>query len=142
MDVKIDVSENVRFVDKLSVLGVATDNKSYKKNVCLYPRAKRRIVKYSSKVDKIHAILLYELVRDELSQYSSITICCDVSRNKLRNNLRKLFKENSRWRDMESAGKIKICPVKKSYVDKYVKKVRKNNEERGSEIKYSHWLYF
>ena len=58
MDVKIDVSENVRFMEKDSVLGVATEDGHYKKNVCLYSRVKRRINHYSDKIDKIHSIML------------------------------------------------------------------------------------
>lgn len=101
MDIKIDISEHARYLDKISVLGAATDNGNYKKNVCLMPRTKKRIVKYASKIDKIHAIMVYFLIKNEIQKYSSIHLCCDVSKNKLINNLRKLFRGNKTWVKLE-----------------------------------------
>ena len=124
MDVQIDVSENVRFIEKPSFLAVASKDGSYHKHICLLPRFKKRINNYAGRVPQIHAILVYCLIKDELKLYSSIQICNDVSRNKLMNCLRKLFKGNDSWTVL----KIKIAPVKKSFVDSYVKRVRKSKE--------------
>ncbi len=134
MDVKIDVSENVRFIEKDSVLGVATEDGHYKKNVCLYPRVKRRINHYSDKIDKVHSVLVYHLIKDEIQLYSSIQLCRDVSSNKLINNLRKLFKNNVHWTKLEKSGLISVRSVKKSFVHKYVNRVRKNKEPKGIEL--------
>ncbi|MBI1936336.1 hypothetical protein HYS31_07930 [Candidatus Woesearchaeota archaeon] len=134
MDVKIDVSEHVRFIEKDSVLGVATEDGQYKKNVCLYPRVKRRINHYSDKIDKVHSIMLFILIKDDVNLYNSIHICCDVSRNKLINDLRKLFKGDPYWSGLEKSGSIRVYPVKKAYVDMYVNRVRKNKEPKGMEL--------
>lgn len=134
MHVKIDISENVRFVEKDSVLGVATDDQSYKKNVCLYPRVKKRIHQYPSKVDKVHSILIYYLIKDELHLYSSIQICNDINKNKLINNLRKLFKDNPHWSKLEKSRCISVLSVKKAYVHQYVNRVRKGKEDKGTEL--------
>ncbi len=83
MEVKIDVSENVRFVDRTSVLGIATDDKKYKNNIVLLPKIKKRINKFAGKIDKIHCILIYYLIKNELKKYESIQICCDISPNEI-----------------------------------------------------------
>ena len=134
MHVKIDVSENVRFIEKDSILGVATENKCYKKNVCLYPRVKRRIHKYVNKSDKIHSIMVYHLIKEDIRLYSKVHICSDVSRNKLINDLRKLFKNNGYWINLEKSGSIEVYPVKKAYVHEYANHVRKGREAKGEEL--------
>ena len=136
MHVKIDVSENLRFAKKYTALAVATDDGTYKKNVCLPIRVKRRIPHYLDKREEIHAILIYHLIKDEIDKYTSIQICPDVSKKSLRNNLRKLFKGNELWKILELEKKIKLSPVKKCFVDTYVKDVRENKEERGEELNF------
>ncbi|MFH1065172.1 MAG: hypothetical protein V1734_01560 [Nanoarchaeota archaeon] len=131
LDVKVDISENARFIDKVSVLGVATDDGSYRKNVYLEPKVKRRITGYAGKVEEVHSILVYNLIKDELSKYSSLTICHDISKNKLRNYLRLLFKSDKYWNQLEQNKSIKIISVKGSFVDAYVKEVRKGIRKKG-----------
>jgi hypothetical protein len=135
MHVKIDVSEHLRYIERDSILAVATDDGKYRKNVCLFPRVKKRINHYSGKIDIIHSIMVYYLIRDDLTKYSSITICCDVSKNKLRNNLAKLFKDNKTWKSLEKTKNISIKPVNKKYVHYYANDVRKGREEKGEEIR-------
>ena len=124
MKVKIDVSENIRFVDKDSILGVTTDDGSYKKHICLYPRIKKRIKNYSNKLPYIHSILIYFLIKDDIQNYSSIQICRDASPVKIFNCLRKLFGNNKDWIRLEKNKSIRVKPVGKAYVDKYVRKIR------------------
>lgn len=140
MDVKIDISENVRFIEKHSIIGVSDQNGTYKKNLCLPPRVKKRIPNYASKTDKIHSSLIFHLIKGDITKFKSIQICPDVSRNKLFNNLRRLFKGNKYWINLEKSNKVKVCPVKKSYVDGYVKKIRKGKETRGEEIQLQEML--
>ncbi len=136
INVKLDISENVRFIEKDSVLGVATEDGKYKRNICLLPRVKRRIPKYQGKRDKVHAVMVYNLINEELKQYGFIHLCNDASKNKLMNNLRSLFKGNKYWKELENNKKIKISAVKHSFVDSYVKKVRKDKSLRESELTY------
>ncbi|MFA5142081.1 MAG: hypothetical protein WC471_03850 [Candidatus Woesearchaeota archaeon] len=136
MHIKLDLGEHLRFIEKYSVLGVANDDGSYKKNICLPERVKRRIKGYRGLLDKVHAILIYLLLKEDLSLFSYIQICSDSSKSKLRNNLRKLFKDSVIWRRLEQEGKIKIAPVKKCYVHYYVQDVRKNKGKRDLEIDY------
>jgi hypothetical protein len=63
VNIKIDISENIKFVDKISILGMATDDKSFQNNVFLASRTKKRIPNYPSKSQTIHAILFYYLVK-------------------------------------------------------------------------------
>jgi len=126
MDVKIDISENIRFVDKDSILGVATDKGDYKKHICLYSRVKKRIKKYSNKIAQIHSILIFLLIKDDVQNYTSIQICKDASPVKIFNCLRKLFGKNEDWIKLEKNKAIKIKPVRNAYVDKYVRKIRCN----------------
>jgi hypothetical protein len=132
MHVKIDISENVRFIEKDSILAVTTDDGCYRKNVCLYPRVKRRIKNYSGKREIVHSIMVYHLIKDELQKYTSITICKDVSKNKLQNCLAKLFKDNAVWDRIKS--QVFIRPVNKCYVHKYANRVREEKEIKGDEI--------
>ncbi len=134
MYVKIDVSEHVRYIDKITILAVATDDGTYKKNVCLYPRVKRRILRYAGKVDQIHACLAFLLLKEDLLKYSEIQFCTDVSKNKLTNNLRKLFKQHSTWKMLEQNHGVHIRAVKNSFVDYYAKSVRKGSAEIGRVI--------
>ena len=53
MKVAIDISENIRYQDKVSVLGVASENGEYAKNIALIPKDKRRVVNYNALSDKI-----------------------------------------------------------------------------------------
>ena len=135
MNVKIDVSENLKFTDKTSIMGVATDDGKYKKNVYLLPKVKKRINKYASNIEKIHSIQIYHLIKNEIKKYGSIHICSDISKNKLMNNLRKLFKGDSYWNILQSEKRIKISPVGISFVDVYVKNARKNKDMRDRELK-------
>jgi len=135
MDVKVDVSENVRFQKKISVIGVATDNGHYKKNICLEPRTKKRIAKYKSHIGKIHCILIFDLIKEEIQKYNSIQFCTDIGKRELMNRLRHLFKGNKYWKRLEKNKKIKVIPVKKAYVDKYVKQVRTNPHLKEKELK-------
>jgi len=131
LKVKIDISGNTRFIDEVSVLGVATENGEYKKNIFLEPKIKRRITNYANKYEEIHTIMIYNLIKNEMKKYSLITFCHDINKNKLKNYLRKLFKNNSYWQELDINKKIKIHSVKNSFVDKYVKNVRKHKEKKG-----------
>ncbi|MBR9683186.1 hypothetical protein GOV03_01470 [Candidatus Woesearchaeota archaeon] len=134
LEVKVDISENARFMDKLSIIGVATEDGTYKKNRALHPKVKKRITNYSNFIEKIHAILIYKLIKNDLEKYSSLQICCDVAKNKLRNNLRKLFSNNVEWHRLDQEKKIKISAVGNSFVDKYVRDVRKGIIRRGKKL--------
>lgn len=136
MNVKIDVSGNVRFVDEISVLGVATEDGTYRKNVFLKAKTKKRITNYSSLNPEVHAILIYRLIKDDLPNYGHLHICEDVGASKLKNCLRILFKDDKNWQNLDSNNQIKIKSVKHSYVDSYVKAVRNRKETKGNEIKH------
>lgn len=142
MLVRIDISENIRFKEKDSYLGVSTDDGSYKKNVFLLPRVKRKINGYAGKTDKIHSILVYHLIKNDINKYKGIHICNDVSKNKLNNNLRRLFKNDPMWNRLIEENKIRISPVKKYYVHSYIKKVREGKEIAGEELDYNKMLNY
>lgn len=124
MDVMIDISENLKHVNKISVLGVSDELKKHQFNIRINPFHKKGIKKYPLKIPLIYAIMVSELIIPHLPKYSSIQICNDVSANKLMNHLNKIFKKNKEWISLKKQKLIKIKSTKRSQVDKYVKGVR------------------
>jgi hypothetical protein len=64
-----------------------------------------------------------------LNKITHIHSCIDISKNKLRNTLNSLFKDDVDWVKFKEEGNFCIKSVKNSYVDSYVKKLRKQNDE-------------
>ncbi|MBI2581306.1 hypothetical protein HYV85_05900 [Candidatus Woesearchaeota archaeon] len=111
MDVEIDISENLKRIDKDSFLGVCSKDSAYSKSVQLPSSVKKRIKKYPKLRAQIHVALIYTLIKGDLPAYTSIKICPDVSRNAIHNGLLSLFKNNPHYRKLQANGKIKISPV-------------------------------
>ncbi len=127
MDVEIDISENLKRIDKDSFLGASTKDETYQISIHMPASVKKRIKNYPKLREKIHAALIYALVLDELPNYTSIKICPDVSRNSLHNNLLSLFKDNASYTALLRRGVVSFSPVGhgKHGVDRYVKKLKK-----------------
>lgn len=111
MHVEIDISENLKKIDKDSFLGVCSDDGNYCKSIQLPSSVKKRIKKYQKLRPQIHVALIYLLIKDDLHQYSSLKICPDVGRLAIHNNLLSLFKDNQDFRKLQGSGKIKVSPV-------------------------------
>lgn len=66
MHIEIDISEHLRHVEKISVLGFSTIDGKVKKNISLVPKEKKRIIEFSGKIPKIHAIMIYLLIKEDI----------------------------------------------------------------------------
>ena len=127
MDVEIDISENLKKIDRDSFLGVCSTDGAYCKSVQLPSSVKKRIKKYQKLREQIHVSLIYAIIKDDLPKYSSIKICPDVSKKAIHNNLLSLFKENKHYRALQQNGKIRISPVGHDdcAVNDYVSKLKR-----------------
>lgn len=130
MDVEIDISENLKRIDKDSFLGVCNKDGSYSKSIHLSSSIKKRIKKYTKLRAHIHVSLIYLLIKDELHLYSSIKICPDVSRKAIHNFLLSLFKKDKNYRSLQRNGKIKVSPVGHDCaVNTYVTNLKNKKQE-------------
>ncbi len=95
--IEIDISGQIQQVNYDSALGFRRDN-GIEKSVFLRSKDKKEIIrKYGGHVmnliEKIHCILIYYLIKDELEDINEIKICKDVDFRTLKNLLPFLFKE-------------------------------------------------
>lgn len=93
MEIEVDISGNMKFLYKDSVLAFATKDGSLFNTVFLDKRLKRKIfIKYKSKIknlkEKLHCIMIYYCVKDYLNKISEMKICPDVSPFKMNQYLR------------------------------------------------------
>ena len=97
--IEIDISGQIQQLTYDSALGFRRDN-GFEKSVYLRNKEKKEIIKkYKGQVmnliEKLHCILTYYLIKDELDSISEIKICKDVNFRTMKNLLPLLFKENN-----------------------------------------------
>lgn len=106
--IEIDISGQIQQLNYDSALGFIRDN-GLEKSVYLRNKTKKEIIKkykgqVTNLIEKIHCIMIYLCIKDELEDIAEIKICKDVDFRVLKNLLPLLFKEHEHLRD------IKITP--------------------------------
>tara|TARA_Y100000310_G_C20291339_1_gene627348 strand:+ start:203 stop:646 length:444 start_codon:yes stop_codon:yes gene_type:complete len=111
MRIEIDISGNMKFLYKDSVMAFATEDGKVYNTVFLDKRLKRKIfTKYSSRIknvkEQLHCIMIYYCIRDYIDKIKEMKICPDISPFKMNQYLRVYLPK-------DSFGKIKkkIVPV-------------------------------
>jgi len=133
MKIEIDISGNMKFLYKDSVMAFATKEGDISNTILLDRRLKREIfVKYRSRIknikEQMHCIMIYYCIKNYLNKISEMKICPDISPNKLHHYLRLLFSSNNLFLKIKKV----IKPVKHdSFVHKiayktYQKKIKPN----------------
>ncbi len=94
--IEIDISGQIQQLNYDSALGFRRDN-GIEKSVFFRSKDKKEIIKkYGGQVmnliEKLHCILIYYLIKDNLDNISEIKICKDVDFRTLKNLLPILFK--------------------------------------------------
>ena len=105
MKIEIDISGQIQQINYDSSLGMKRED-GFEKSVFLRSKDKKDILrKYRGQVidliEKIHAILIYYCIIDELNTVSEIKICKDVNFRVLKNILPLLFKEHEYLRGIK-----------------------------------------
>jgi len=103
--IEIDISGQVQQLNYDSALGFRMED-GLEKSVFLRSKDKKEIVrKYSRRItnviEKLHCILIYYLIKDELENISQIKICKDVDFRTLKNLLPLLFSEYNYLKDIK-----------------------------------------
>ncbi len=106
--IEIDISRQIQQLNYDSALSFKRDN-GIEKSVYLRSKDKKEIIKkYKGQVinliEKIHCILVYYCIKNELDNINEIKICKDVDFRTLKNLLPLLFMENNYLKDI----KIKV----------------------------------
>ncbi len=106
--IEIDISGQIQQPNYDSALGFRRNN-GIEKSVYLRSKDKKEILKkYGGQVinliEKIHCILIYYCIEDELDDINEIKICKDVDFRTLKNLLPLLFKKNDYLKNI----KIKV----------------------------------
>lgn len=99
MKVEIDISGQIQQMNLDSALGMKRSD-GLEKSVFLKSEIKKEIIKkykgqVTNLIEKIHCILIYYCIRDNLSGIKEIIICRDVSFRRIKNLLPLLFKEHN-----------------------------------------------
>jgi len=99
MKIEIDISGQIQQLNYDSALGFRREN-GYEKSVFLSIKVKKEIIKkYKGQVidliEKLHCILIYYCIKDDLENVSEIKICRDVSFRRVKNLLPLLFKNHN-----------------------------------------------
>jgi len=130
MKIEIDISGNMKFLYRDSVIAFATKSGDISNTVFLDKRLKREIfIKYRTRVsnikEQLHCIMIYYCIENYLDKISEMKICPDISPFKMNQYLRLYIPKN-----LFSKIKKSISPVKHdSFVHKiayrtYRKKVK------------------
>ena len=96
--IEIDISGQIQQINYDSALGFRRNN-GIERSVYLRSKTKKEIIrKYEGQVmnliEKLHCILIYYLIKDELNEINEIKICRDVDFRVLKNLLPLLFKDH------------------------------------------------
>jgi hypothetical protein len=99
MKIEIDISGQIQQLNYDSALGFSRSN-GIEKSVYLRSDTKKDLIKkYKNQVinliEKLHCILIYYCIKDDLDNVSEIKICKDVSFRRIKNLLPLLFKEQN-----------------------------------------------
>ncbi len=97
--IEIDISGQIQQLNHDSALGFSRDN-GIEKSVYLRSKDKKEIIKkyggqVTNLIEKLHCILVYYLIKDELKEVTEIKVCKDVDFRTLKNLLPLLFKEQN-----------------------------------------------
>ena len=103
--IEIDISGQIQQLNYDSALGFRRDN-GIEKSVYLRSKTKKEIIKkykgqVTNLIEKLHCILIYHCIKDNLDNVNEIKICKDVDFRSLKNLLPFLFKENSYLNDIK-----------------------------------------
>ena len=96
MRIEIDISGQVQQLNYDSALGFWREN-GLEKAVHLTSKTKKVIIKkykgqVTNLIEKLHCILIYYCIKDDLDDVNEIKICRDISARRLKNFLPLLFK--------------------------------------------------
>jgi len=99
MKIEIDISGQIQQLNYNSALGFSRSN-GIEKSVYLRRDTKKDLIKkYKNQVinliEKLHCILIYYCIKDDLDNVNEIRICKDVSFRRIKNLLPLLFKERN-----------------------------------------------
>lgn len=99
MRIEIDISGQIQQINYDSALGFRREN-GIEKSVFLRSKDKKEIIKkykgqVTNLIEKLHAILIYYCIKDNLEGVKEIKICRDVNFRALKNLLPFLFKEQN-----------------------------------------------
>jgi len=113
MHLEIDISGNMKFLYKDSVMAFATKDGKIYNTIFLDKELKRKIfIKYRSRIknikEQMHCVMIYYCIKDYINEISEMKICPDVSPNKLHHYLRLLFSSNGLFLKIKKT----IKPVK------------------------------
>ncbi len=105
MKIEIDISGQIQQLNYDSALGFRREN-GIEKSVFLRSKDKKEIIKkyggqINNLIEKLHFILIYYLINNELENINEIKICKDVDFRVLKNLLPLLFKENDYLQDIK-----------------------------------------
>ena len=93
MKIEVDISGNMKFLYKDSVMAFATEDGKFNNTVYLDKRLKRKVfTKYGSRIknvkEQLHCIMIYYCIRDYIDQIVEMKICPDISPFKMNQYLR------------------------------------------------------
>jgi len=97
--IEIDISGQIQQLNHDSAVGFRRDN-GFEKSVFLRSKDKKEIIKkykgqITNLIEKLHCILIYYCIKDEITEVGEIKICKDVSFRRLKNLLPLLFKKQN-----------------------------------------------
>jgi len=99
MKIEIDISGQIQQLNLDSALGIKRSD-GLENSVFLKSEIKKEIIKkykgqITSLIEKLHCILIYYCIKDNLNNAKEIIICRDVSFRRIKNLLPLLFKEQN-----------------------------------------------
>jgi len=97
--IEIDIGGQIQQINYDSAVGFRRNN-GFEKSVFLRSKDKKEIIKkykgqITNLIEKLHCILIYYCIKDEISEVEEIKICKDVSFRRIKNLLPLLFKEQN-----------------------------------------------
>ena len=100
MHIEIDISGNMKFLYKDSVMAFSDKDGSMFNTVFLSSKLKREIFsKYKNKIvdlkDQMHCIMIYYCIKDYINKISRMKICPDISPNKIHHYLELYFSNDN-----------------------------------------------
>ncbi|MAG02984.1 hypothetical protein CMI42_06610 [Candidatus Pacearchaeota archaeon] len=99
MKIEVDISGNMKFVYRNSVMAFSTKDGKIKNTVLLNKKLKRWIIiKYKSRIknikEQLHCIMIFYCIKDHIDKISEMKICPDISPYKMNQYLRLYLPED------------------------------------------------
>jgi len=119
MKIEIDISGQIQQKNYNSVIGFRREN-GVVKSVYLNSKVKKQIIeKYKGQVynliEKLHCILIYYCIKDDLENVNEIRICRDVDFRILKNLFPLLFKEDDYLKNIKITVRKGIEPKSEAH---------------------------